>query len=189
MISPREFKIPVTLVVDRRRVLSGSYEHLDALGIPSLSFGHPPKGQPEGEPFGSVAWVNAMRLTWNGTHAEGDGHVVRWRPRKRNERGHIPGVLLTFDYGDDNRLSSVTREDDEESTRDWLMAALTAGPRGAADLADELAEESEDHVTEDGLRRIKERLGRALRRMERDGAVVKEGGRGGPKVKWGLKWA
>jgi hypothetical protein len=28
---------------------------LDALGIPSLSFGHPPKGQPEGDPFGSFA--------------------------------------------------------------------------------------------------------------------------------------
>lgn len=161
---------------------------LDALGIPSLSFGHPPKAQPEGEPFGSVGWVNAMRLTWVGTHAEGDGHRVRWRPRKRNERGHIPGALLIFDYSEAGVLVGVTREDDEESTRDWLMAALTAGARGVADLAEELAEEGDEHVTEDGLRRIKERLGRALRRMERDGAVVKEGGRGGPKVKWGLKW-
>jgi hypothetical protein len=64
---------------------------LDALGIPSLSFGHPPKGQPEGDPFGSFAWVGAMRLTWLGTAAEGAGHRIRWRPRKRNERGHIPG--------------------------------------------------------------------------------------------------
>lgn len=162
---------------------------LDALELTTVSFGHPPKGQPEGEPFGSVAWVNAMRLTWNGTQAEAGGHVVRWRPRKRNERGHIPGVLLNFDYGDDGRLCSVTREDDEESTREWLLAALAAGSRGVAEMAEELADEGEEHVTEDGLRRIKERLGRALRRMERDGAVVKEGGRGGPKVKWGLKWA
>ena len=47
---------------------------LDALGKPSLSLGHPPKGQPEGEPFGSMAWVAAMRMTWLGTRAEGDGH-------------------------------------------------------------------------------------------------------------------
>ena len=37
---------------------------LDALGIPTISFGHPPKGQPEGEPFGSMAWLAAMRMTW-----------------------------------------------------------------------------------------------------------------------------
>jgi hypothetical protein len=161
---------------------------LDKLGIPSISFGHPPKGQPEGEPFGSFAWVAAMRFTWIGTHAEGDGHRVRWRPRKRNERGHVAGVLLTFEYGEDGRLSGVSREDDEESTREWLMAALTSGSRGVAELAEELADMGEDQVTEDGMRRLKERLGRALRRMERDGAVVKEGGRGGPNVKWGLKW-
>lgn len=39
---------------------------LDELAIPSLSFGHPPKGQPEGDPFGSFAWTAAMRLTWLG---------------------------------------------------------------------------------------------------------------------------
>ena len=63
---------------------------LDALGIPSVSFSHPPKGQPDGDPFGSVAWVNAMRLTWQGTSGEGDGHSVRWRPRKRTSAATSP---------------------------------------------------------------------------------------------------
>ena len=71
---------------------------LDELSIPSISLAHPPKGQPDGDPFGSVAWVNAMRLTWQVTTAAGHDHRVRLRPRKRNERGHIPGVLLTFGY-------------------------------------------------------------------------------------------
>jgi hypothetical protein len=160
---------------------------LDGLRLPSLSFGHPPKGQPEGEPFGSFAWVGAMRFTWLGTRAETDMHRVRWRPRKRNERGHVPGVLLTFDYASDGRLAAVTREDDEESTREWLLAALTTGSRAVADLADELAEEAEEHITEDALRRIKERLSKTLRRMDREGLVAKEGTTGS-KVKWGLKW-
>lgn len=159
---------------------------LDALGIPAVSFGHPPKGQPEGEPFGSVAWVNAHRLTWLATKAEGDGHLIRWRPRKRNERGFIAGILLTVDYGEDGRPCRVIRQDDEATTREWLMAALGSGPRGVADLAEELAEEGDEHITEDGLRRIKERLGRTLRRMEREGAVDKDGGRGGPRVRWSL---
>ena len=37
---------------------------LESLGIPSVSFGHPPKGSPEGDPFGSFAWIAALRLTW-----------------------------------------------------------------------------------------------------------------------------
>jgi hypothetical protein len=162
---------------------------LDALEIPSVSFGHPPKGQPDGDPFGSMAWVSAMRLTWSGTRAESSAHQVRWRPRKRNERGHIAGVLLTFDYSPDGRLAAVTREDDEESTRQWLLAALVPGAQKVADLADELSDQVDDHVTEDGLRRIKERIARSLRRMEREGLVAKEGGRGGSGVRWGLKWA
>ena len=56
-----------------------------------------------------MAWVAAMRMTWIGTRGEGDGHHVRWRPRKRNERGYIAGVLLTFEYGDDGRPCAVTR--------------------------------------------------------------------------------
>ena len=158
---------------------------LDALDIPSVSLGHPPKGQPEGEPFGSVAWTNAMRLTWYGTQAEAEGHVVRWRPRKRNERGHIPGVLLTFDYGLDNRLESVTRTDDEESTRDWVLATLVPGARAVADMAEDLyAEMAAPPAGE--LERIKERLGKTLRRMSKQGWVEKFGTTGS-KVQWALR--
>lgn len=158
---------------------------LDALGIPSVSFGHPPKGQPDGEPFGSVAWVNAMRLTWLGTQAEADGHVVRWRPRKRNERGHIPGVLLTFEYGEDGRLAAVTQTDDEESTREWILAALNPKPRTVADMADEQYADM-DNPPSGEVERIKDRLSKALRRMARDGWVEKAS-EGGRNVPWQLK--
>ena len=161
---------------------------LDALRIPSLSFGHPPKGQPEGEPFGSFAWTAAMRLTWLGTRAEGERHGIRWRPRKRNERGYIPGVLLTFAYALDGRPCAVTREDDEESTREWLLAALVRGPRSVADMAEELLEETDEHVTDDARQRVKERLSKALRRLSIDGTVVKEGAATGRNVRWSLRW-
>jgi hypothetical protein len=159
---------------------------LDGLGIPSISFGHPPKGQPEGEPFGSFAWVAAMRFTWLGTKAESSEHQVRWRPRKRNERGHVPAVLLTFHYGPDDRLIGVDREDDEQGTREWLIAALTGAPRNVSELAEELAEETEEHVSDADVKRISERLRSVLRRMHRDGVVDKEG-KSGPKVRWSLK--
>jgi hypothetical protein len=158
---------------------------LDALGVPSLSFGHPPKGQPEGEPFGSFAWVAAMRLTWLGTTAEGDGHRIRWRVRKRNERGHIPGILLVVDYGDDGRPCSVERIDDEESTRDWLLSALLDGPRAVADMAETMLTEIESPPAGE-LDRIKERLVRALHRMAREGWVEKLGNRG-RGVQWMLR--
>jgi hypothetical protein len=161
---------------------------LDSLGIPTVSLGHPPKGQPEGEPFGSMAWLAAMRLTWLGTKAKGEGHRVRWRPRKRNERGFIPGVLMTFGYGEDGRLASAAREDDEESTRNRLLAALVGGPRSVADLAEEWLADEEEHVTADRRDRAKSTLARALNRMAREGTVVREGRRGGPGVKWGLRW-
>ena len=148
---------------------------LEALGIPSLSFGHTPKGSPEGDPFGSFAWIAAMRLTWIGARAEGEGHRVRWRPRKRNERGHVPGLLLSFEYDADGRLCGVTREDDEESTRDRLLAALIGGPRSAGDLADELLEDDDEPPTPDRRERTLERLKKALQRMRREGWVVKEG--------------
>jgi hypothetical protein len=159
----------------------------DALDIPSLSFGHPPKGQPEGEPFGSFAWVAAMRLTWLGTKAEGDGHRIRWRPKKRNERGHIPGILLTVDYGDDGRPCAVTRVDDEESTRDWLLASLVHGPRAVADLAEDMLGDMVDPATGEADR-IKERLGRALNRMRHEGWVERIGG-AGRGAKWELREA
>jgi hypothetical protein len=158
---------------------------LDALSVPSLSFGHPPKGQPEGEPFGSFAWVAAMRLTWVGTKAEGDGHRVRWRPKKRNERGHIPGILLTVDYGDDGRPCGITRADDEESTRDWILAALVHGPRGVGALAEDMLDET-DSPPPGEADRIKERLRRTLHRMSREGWVERLGTTG-PRVQWQLR--
>ena len=157
---------------------------LDALGLPSVSFGHTPKGNPEGDPFGSFAWVASSRLTWLGTRAEGEAHTVRWRPRKRNERGHIPGLLLTFEYDDSGRLCGVTRADDEEVTRDWILAALVPGPRSVADLTEELLAETEDS-TPGASERIKERLSQALRRMRRDGWVIRNGV-SGPRVTWSL---
>lgn len=160
---------------------------LDALGKPSISLGHPPKGQPESDPFGSMAWVAAARMTWLGTKAEGDGHRVRWRPRKKNERGHVAGVLLTFEYGDDGRPCAVAREDDEESTRDWLLLALKDEPRSITDLVDERLEE-EEHVTADKRDRTKETLGRTLRRMQHDGSVERQGPPGGRGVRWALRW-
>lgn len=158
---------------------------LDALGIPSLSFGHPPKGMPEGEPFGSFAWVAAMRLTWLGTKAEGDGHRIRWRPKKRNERGHIPGILLTVAYDDEGRPFVVDRVDDDESTRDWLLAALVGGPLGVKDLAEAMTDEMGDPAPGE-LGRAKERIGRMLRRMSREGWVERLGKAGGPNVRWSL---
>jgi hypothetical protein len=158
---------------------------LDGLGLPSLSFGHPPKGQPEGEPFGSFAWVGAMRLTWLGTRAEGDGHRIRWRPRKRNERGHIAGVLLTVTYGEDGRPSGVVREDDEESTRDWLLAGLVHGPRSVAELAEDLLADL-DSPPAGELDRAKERLAAALNRMRKQGWVERLG-TSGRNVRWQLR--
>jgi len=159
---------------------------LDVLGVPSISFGHPPKGQPEGDPFGSMAWLGAMRLTWLGTRGEGEGHVVRWRPRKRNERGHIPGLLLTFTYGSDGRPCAVERQDDEESTREWLMTALIRGPRTVADMAEELVSESAQRSSGDEDR-AKERLSQALYRMSRQGSVVRRGTTG-RNVHWELRF-
>jgi AAA domain len=158
---------------------------LDALGIPSLSLGHPPKGQPEGEPYGSMAWVGAMRLTWLGTNGEREGHQVRWRPRKRNERGHIPGVLLTFSYGLDGRLSGADREDDEESTREAILAALVAGPRTIAELTEEMLDHADEAPTADTVRRTEERLGRTMRRLAHDGLTAKAG-KDGRAVRWAL---
>ena len=151
---------------------------LEALGIRSLSFGHPPKGQPEGEPFGSFAWLAAMRLTWLGTMAQGEGHHVRWRPRKRNERGHIPGILLSIEYADDGRPCAVERADDEESTRDWILAALVHGARSVPAMAEEVVAELDDEPPAGELDRTKAMLGRALNRMAREGWVERLGGKG-----------
>jgi len=161
---------------------------LDALGLPSVSFGHPPKGQPNGDPFGSVAWVNAMRLTWQGTPGEGEGHRVRWRPRKRNERGHIPGVLLTFSYDAEGRLSGAERADDDEATRDWLLSELRGGPRTIPSLAEALMDTQDEVPTPEHAKRVEDRLGHALRRMEREGCVEKPGSKSGRALLWAVKW-
>ena len=158
---------------------------LDELGIPSVSFGHPPKGQPEGDPFGSVSWVNAMRLTWLGTRGDGDGHRIRWRPRKRNERGYVPGVLLTVEYGADGRPCRVVREDDEASTRTWLLGVLDTEPRSTSDLADELLDqtlERESAPSKDEAERAQARIRQALLRMSHEGLVAKDGK--GRSTKW-----
>jgi 5S rRNA maturation endonuclease (ribonuclease M5) len=159
---------------------------LDSLGVTSLSFGHPPKGQPEGEPYGSMAWLAAFRMTWLGALAEGDGHRIRWRPRKRNERGHVRGFLLAVDYGPDGRPSGVDRADDDETTRDWLLAALIGGPRSLASLAEESVDDM-DLPAAGELDRTRERLGRTLRRMARDGWVERLGQRGSRDVRWRLR--
>lgn len=179
-----------SLNLEERRLLNDpsvpfAYEAaLASLGIPVLSFAHPPKGQPEGEPFGSFAWVAAHRLTWLGVRLPGEEHKVRWRVRKANERGRVPGVLLRFGY-DDNRLASVTREDDDESTRDWILAGLYDGPKTVGELVALEAEEQGEYLTADAIERAKARLGKALYRMKTDAWVLKAG-KDGRAVKWGL---
>jgi hypothetical protein len=155
---------------------------LDPLGIPSAALGHTPKGNPEGDPFGSVSWVNAFRLTHLGTRAEGDGHRVRWAPRKKNERGHIPALLLAFEYDARGILCGVRQEDDEATTRSWIVDALSVGPRSVEELADELAE-TDDGPHAAAVARAKDRLRQTLGRMRRAGLVHKSDKRGGP---WAL---
>ena len=153
---------------------------LDAIGIPSVSTGHTSRATPEGEPYGSVSWVNAMRLTWLGTPAEGDGHRVRWRPRKRNERGAIPAVLLHFQYADGKTLSHVVRSDDELDTRAWLTVALARGERTVEELAEELSE-SYDEVTPAIIDRSKSRLRQALARIKGICSSQRRAGSGTPR--------
>ena len=152
------------------------------LGLPSVSIGHTPKGSPEGDPYGSVSWVNAMRLTWLGTPAQGDGHRVRWRPRKRNERGKIAAVQLAFTYGDDGRPVDVERLDDERSTRDWIVSQLMNGPATVEDLAESMAAEGDDYG-DAVVSRCKDQIRMTLNRMRKSGHVHKGRGRGAP---WAL---
>lgn len=181
------------LNVDERRLLADpsvpfSYDGaLATLGIPVLSFAHPPKGQPEGEPFGSFGWVAAHRLTWLGVRLPGEEHRVRWRVRKANERGHVPGILLRFAY-EDNRLALAVREDDDESTRDWILAALYDHPKTVGELVGLEAEEQGEYLTTEATERAKARLGKALYRMKNEGWVVKAG-KDGKAISWGLTTA
>jgi hypothetical protein len=179
------------LNLDERRLLNDpsvpfAYEAaVSTLGIPVLSFAHPPKGQPEGEPFGSFAWVAAHRLTWLGVRLPGEEHQVRWRVRKANERGHVPGVLLRFGYGDDSRLVSAIREDDDESTRDWIIGALRDEPKSIADLVALEFEELGDYPGTEATERAKARLGKAIYRLKEQGWVSKAG-KDGRAQKWAL---
>lgn len=156
---------------------------LDALGIPSISLATPPKNQPDGDPFGSVAWLNAMRLTWQGTRAGGEGHRIRWSPRKRNERGHIAGVILAIEYGRDGRPCRVVRSDDEATTRQWLWEHLEV-PTSLADLAAEwIAEdEREQPYTKAETDTLKERLRAVLNRMAKAHLVANDAR--GPRSTW-----
>jgi hypothetical protein len=158
---------------------------LDDLGIPSVSLSHPPKGQPDGDPFGSVAWVNAMRLTWQGTRAESYGHRVRWRPRKRNERGRIAGVLLSFGYDQADRLCDAVREDDDEVTRDWILGALLNRSRTVQEMSASMLEEMDEPPTPELVKRTENRLDHALRRMDREGWVGRAGKAGSANL-WAL---
>jgi hypothetical protein len=157
---------------------------LAEIDITSISIAHTTKGAPDGDPYGSVSWTNAMRLTWLGTRAEGDDHRVRWTPRKRNERGHIRSVLLSFHYDETDQLCGVRREDDEQVTRDWLTTALMEGPRTVEDLAEDMVDmdgSGQPHAT--ALGRAKDRIRQTLGRMRSAGQVHKVGGRGTP---WAL---
>ena len=155
---------------------------LAELGLPSVSVGHTPKNSPDGDPYGSVSWTNAHRLTWHGARAEGDGHRVRWTPRKRNERGAIAGILLAFDYDEKGQLCRVTPEDDERASRMWVTDILAQGPRTVEELAEELAD-GEDGNHAQNTARAKDRIRQTLGRMRRAGLVHKAKGRGTP---WAL---
>jgi hypothetical protein len=156
---------------------------LDELACPSVSFGHPPKGQPDGDPFGSVAWINAMRMTWVGSKAESAEHVIRWQPRKRNERGALAGVRLTVLYGADGRPIDVKREDDDASTRFWLLEKLDLMPRTVKSLAEELVYEMDDPPKGE-QKRTEERLSRSMHRLHKEG-LVRKAGKEGRAVVWG----
>jgi hypothetical protein len=136
-----------------------------------VSLGHPSRGNPDGDPFGSYAWVAAHRLTWHGRRESGGQHRVRWEVRKANERPDtIPAVGLTFEYRD-GLLVAVSRTDDDEDTATWVLARL---PGTVADLVDAWME---DHDEPDAARQVlTERIGRALRRL-RSREVVDRAGR------------
>jgi DNA-binding transcriptional ArsR family regulator len=110
-------------------------------------------------------------LTWLGTHAEGEGHNVRWTPRKRNERGRIATVRLVFHYDDLGQLCRVDRSDDEFVVRDWITSQLMElAEATVADLAEEMIAD-EDGNRAVALERAKDTISRTLRRMKKAGQV------------------
>lgn len=145
---------------------------LGDIGFRSIVVGHPTKANPDGDPYGSVAWYNAARLIWHGSKAEGEGHRVRWVARKKNDRGAIDNVLLSFHYDERGILRDATRENDEQATSDWLTTALIEGPRTVEDMAEDLADEDDGPYTV-ALDRSKNRVRQTLGRMKRKGLVHK----------------
>ena len=161
---------------------------IESIGVPTVSFAHPPRGRVDGDPFGSVMWVNASRLVWTGSRAEGKDHRVRWRAHKNNERGNVSGFLLAFTYGSDRRLESVTWEDDETATREWVLLTLgTAGvPMSVADLADEWLTD-DDYPTPEVVERTKSRIRQMLNRLLTERLVERSGSKSGPGAKWSAR--
>jgi hypothetical protein len=157
---------------------------LAEIGVAAATFAHPPKSQPDGDPFGSFAWKAAHRLVWSGQRAEGSEHRVRWRSRKANERGRLPAVLLAFTYRDD-RLIAVTRSDDEEATRDFILSELASGPHTRQELVDVLLEDEEE-VSDAQAAAAGSRIARALTRMAGQG-WVNAPPRGAHKGSWSLR--
>ena len=66
------------------------------------------------------------------------------------------------------------RADDEESTREWLLATLADGPKTVAAMAQDLYETLESPSANE-VDRIKERLSKSLNRMKKAGDVVRTG--------------
>lgn len=94
-------------------------------------------------------------------------------------------MLLTVDYAEDGRPCHVERVDDEESTRDWILATLVHGARANADMAEDVLADTDQPSTGE-VDRIKERLGRALNRMRHEGWVERVGGQG-RGARWQLR--
>jgi hypothetical protein len=110
------------------------------------------------------------------SHQEKDARGIAPRA-PGGESGRDPSILLAFEYGDDHRPHAVVRSDDDESTRDWILGFLAHGPASVGDMAEDLLAQSESGGPED-LQRTKERLGKALYRMVREGWLDKLGTRG-----------
>ncbi len=81
---------------------------LDALRIPSVSFGHPPKGSRRVSR--SDRWPGSRHAPdLVGTQAETPGHVCALAAAQAQRARAIAGVLLTFEYRSDSRLCDVVR--------------------------------------------------------------------------------
>ena len=93
--------------------------------------------------------------------------------------------MLSFRYGDDSRLVSVDRENDDESTRDWIIGALREGPKTIADLVALESEELGEYLNSEATEKAKARLGKAIYRLKREG-WVSAAGKDGRAKQWTL---